>query len=152
MPKPPLKSKVRAAALALGFRSGLEERVADSLRFREIEGFTYEQHTVPYTVPARVSRYTPDFVLPNGIVVETKGRWVTEDRQKIALVRGQYPDLDLRIVFQNPNAKISKASKTSYADICVKLGIPFAPKDIPTSWLKEPPNWESLAILERLRK
>ncbi len=33
----------------------------------------YEGYTLRYTVPAKVGRYTPDFLLPNGIVIETKG-------------------------------------------------------------------------------
>lgn len=150
--KPPAKSSVRARALAAGYRSGLEEKVADSLLRRGCTSFTYESHVIPYIVPARNARYTPDIILPNGIVVETKGLWVVEDRQKIALIRATYPQLDLRIVFSNPKGKIAKGSKTTYADVCVRLGIRFAAKDIPDAWLQEPPNVASFTLLERLRK
>jgi hypothetical protein len=126
-----VKSKVRALALAKGFRSGLEDAVAASLNKRGIPDYTYEKHTVRYLVPSRMARYTPDFVLPNGIVVETKGQWTPADRQKIELVVRQFPELELRMVFSNPNAKIQKASKTTYAMVCEKIGIPYAAKDIP---------------------
>lgn len=148
---PPKKSAVRARALAKGYRSGLEDTVAGSLTARGMS-FEYEKYTIPYDVPARTARYTPDLVLENGIVVETKGLWDAQDRKKIALVREQYPLLDLRLVFTNARAKISKVSQTTYAMVCEKLGILFATKDIPSAWLLEPPNRASLAVLESLRK
>lgn len=148
----PRKSTVRQVALAKGFRSGLEDNVASSLTARGVTDFTYEQHVIRYLIPARTARYTPDFCLPNGIVVETKGIWECDDRQKIELVLKQYPELELRIVFQNPRAKIRKGSPTTYAMVCEKLGVKFAAKDIPQSWLEEPPHTASLAILESIRK
>lgn len=148
----PRKSAKRQIALAHGFRSGLEDTVSASLTARGVEGFTYEEHVVRYLVPARSARYTPDFCLPNGIVVETKGRWLPEDRQKIELVMRQYPELELRIVFNNPKAKIQPGSKTTYAMVCEKLGIKYAAKDIPQSWIEEPPHEVSLAILESMKK
>ena len=48
------------------------------------------------------------------------------------------PDIDLRIVFQNPNQKITKGSKTTYEMYAKKLGITHvAKKDIPNAWFKE---------------
>jgi hypothetical protein len=133
-------------ALQEGYRSGLEDRVASSLRRRGV-GFGYEEFALRYEKPARIHRYTPDFWLRNGIVVETKGRWVSADRQKITLVRQQYPDLDIRFVFSNPQTRISKVSKTTYAMVCDKLGIPYAKGDIPDAWTAEPVNEVSLKII-----
>lgn len=144
-------SALRKRALLAGYRSGLEETVAAALTARGI-GFSYEAHTLRYEIPARVARYSPDFVLDNGIVIETKGIWDSDDRKKIALVREQFPKLDLRLVFTNPNAKIAKGSLTTYASICTKLGIPYAAKAIPAAWLEEAPNAESLALLAHFRK
>jgi hypothetical protein len=143
-------SAVRKRALANGYRSGLEDTVASSLTARG-HTYAYEKHVLRYDIPARTARYTPDFVLSNGMVIETKGLWDSDDRKKIALVLEQHPDIDLRIVFSNPNAKISKTSKTSYADVCTKLGIPFAAKDIPSAWLETPLNAASLAAIEKLK-
>lgn len=120
---------------ALGFRSGLEEKIAASLEARGIP-FSFETMTVTYTKPAKPARYTPDFVLPNGVVVETKGRFVTADRQKHLMVKAQHPELDIRFVFSNPNTRISKTSKTTYADWCEKNGFKYAAKDVPDEWLR----------------
>lgn len=154
MPRAPARypRTKRQIAVAKGFRSGLEDTVSSSLSARGVEGFTYESHVVRYLVPSRIARYTPDFVLPNGIVVETKGRWEPDDRQKIELVMKQFPELELRLVFNNPRAKINASSKTTYAMVCEKLGIKFAAKDIPSAWLEEPPHEASLAILESMKK
>lgn len=119
-----------------GFRSGLEEKVAEFLTSKGVK-FTYETLKVPYVKPETKHIYTPDFILDNGIIIETKGRWLLDDRKKHLLIRKQRPDLDIRILFQNANAKISKGSKTSYADFCEKHGIPYAHREIPWAWLKE---------------
>lgn len=152
----PLKSvavsKARKTALAKGFRSGLEDTVSTNLIKRGVTKFTYERHVIRYLIPSRIARYTPDFCLPNGIVVETKGLWEPEDRQKIELVTKQFPELELRLVFSNPKRAIQPGSKTTYAMVCDKLGIKYAAKDIPTTWIEEPPHEASLAILESIRK
>lgn len=122
-----------------GYRSGLEERVAEQLAKRGIK-VTYEQHTLRYVKPSKPSRYTPDFILPNGIIIETKGRFVTADRQKHLHVKADHPGLDVRFVFSNPNAKIGKTSRTTYAMWCEKNGFQYATKWVPEQWLEEPPD------------
>lgn len=122
-----------------GFRSGLEEKIAADLAEKGIV-VEYEKLTLEYIKPAKKSRYTPDFELPNGIIIETKGRFVTADRQKHLLVKEQHPDRDIRFVFSNPNTRISKLSQTTYADWCNKYGFQFAHKVIPDAWLKEKPS------------
>jgi hypothetical protein len=48
------------------------------------------------------------------------------------------PGVDIRMVFQNPNQRLSKTSKTTYAEFALKLGIKYvAKKDIPGEWLLE---------------
>ncbi|WP_210265446.1 endodeoxyribonuclease [Bradyrhizobium aeschynomenes] len=123
--------------MAEGYRSGLEEKVAAQLSTLEVPA-KYEQYKLNYEVPARTATYTPDFVLPNGIIIETKGRWVTEDRKKHRLIKACHPNLDIRFVFSNPNTKIGKQSKTTYAMFCEKLGFLFAKALIPREWVDEP--------------
>ena len=77
------------------------------------------------------------FVLPNNITIETKGRFLPKDRRKHLLIKKQYPDMDLRFVFNNSKAKLSKKSKTTYADWCNKNGFQFADKLIPDEWFNE---------------
>lgn len=133
-----------------GFRSGLEEKIAADLTAKGIP-FTYEGLKVPFVKPPKPSKYSPDFELPNGIIIESKGRFITEDRQKQLMVKDQHPDLDIRFVFSNSRARISKRSTTSYSDWCAKNGFKYADKTIPEEWLKEPPNEKSLAAIKKLR-
>lgn len=118
------------------FRSGLEDRNATWMDKLGV-AFDFEQYHIKYLVPAREAKYTPDFVLRNGIIVETKGIWEVDDRKKHLLIREQYPELDIRLVFSNSKSKIYKGSPTSYADFCTKHGIMFADKLIPKAWLQE---------------
>ena len=131
--KPRRTSSPEQRALVEGWRSGLEERFAAWLRQQGV-AFEYEPFSIKYHVEED-RRYTPDFVLPNGRVLETKGRWVTADRKKIRLIKTQHPDLDLRIIFSNEKTRISKLSETTYAEYCDRLGIPHA------SWPHVPEDW-----------
>ena len=108
-----------------GFRSGLEEQVAADLERRAVP-YAFEDVVVPYTQPVKERKYSPDFRLPNDTIVETKGRFVTADRQKHLLIKEQHPELTIRFLFQNPNARISKTSQTTYAMWCEKNGFEYA--------------------------
>ena len=127
-------------AIKHGWRSGLEKSLAAYLDERNIS-YEYEEHKVKYTVPERQATYTPDFYVTTRsgklIIIETKGRFVTADRQKMLLVKEQHPDLDIRFVFSNPNSRISKKSKTTYGAWCEKHGFPYAAKVAPERWLDE---------------
>lgn len=124
----------REAAVKHGYRSGLEEDLDATLKVKGIDG-QYEQHKINYIQPETAHVYTPDFRLPNGIFIETKGRFVMEDRKKHMLIKQQHPELDIRFIFQNSRNKIRKGSKTTYADWCIKYGFKYADKEIPTDWL-----------------
>ena len=53
----------------MAFRSKLEERVADLLSNLGVS-YEYESIKIPYVIQ---HTYTPDFCLPNGVWLETKG-------------------------------------------------------------------------------
>lgn len=132
------------------YRSGLEQKVSTQL---EEAGIAHEYEpkwgVIKYTVPEVVKSYTPDFYITTvsgkQIIVETKGIWDSDDRKKHALIRQQYPDLDIRFVFTRSKAKIRKGSQTSYADICEGRGRghlkgvtwKYADKLIPLEWFLE---------------
>lgn len=146
------KSSIRDAALKAGWRSGLEESIAFALTLSQVR-FTYETLTIPFTPKPKKRKYTPDFILlDNGIVVESKGRFVTADRQKHIEVKEQHPDLDIRFVFSNSKARISKLSKTTYALWCESKGFQFSDRYIPRVWTLEKPNTKSLAAIAALMK
>ncbi|AZB48864.1 endonuclease [Pseudomonas phage 71PfluR64PP] len=112
------------------YRSSLEERNAAHV---EKLGGTAEFEMIP----ERTATYNPDFVLGNGIIVETKGIFEVADRQKQLFLREQHPELDIRLVFSSSKSKLYSGSKTTYGMWCEKHGIKYADKLIPASWLKE---------------
>jgi hypothetical protein len=129
------------------YRSGLEEKLAQQLTKAGIT-FRFEEFKLAFTEPAKARTYTPDFALPNGIVIESKGLFTTEDRQKMRIIRETYPDLDIRFVFSNARQRISKTSKTTYAMWAEKYGYPWAHKEIPPDWLEEPPQLKRIQALK----
>lgn len=143
----PRKRNDRSVGFVGGWRSGLEEAVGEQLK-KAGQPYLYEPFRIPFRQPAKPRKFTPDFVLPNGIVIETKGRFVTADRQKHLLIKEQHPDLDLRFVFSNSRARISKRSKTTYAKWCESKGFKYADHRIPQEWIDEPVNRPSLSLIK----
>jgi hypothetical protein len=136
------------------FRSGLESKVHQQLEAKGIKA-QYEMWRIPYSIPASMHSYRPDFILPNGIIIETKGLWESDDRKKHLLIKEQFPELDIRMVFTSSRSKIYKGSPTSYGDFCEKKGILFADKLIPVEWLKEPRRevpWDKLIKVNKENK
>jgi len=129
------KTQTRINAIKHGYRSGLENAVRDSLKDRKCNA-KYECLKIEWE-DLKYRKYTPDFLLPNGIIIETKGRFTPEDRMKHLRIKQQHPKLDIRFVFTNSRAKLRKGAKTSYADWCVKHGFLYADKDVPQEWLDE---------------
>jgi hypothetical protein len=137
MAKKVTKKSSKWVARKYGFKSGLEENISNQIESKGIV-VQYESEKIPYIVPATNHTYNPDFKLPNGIIVETKGRFVAADRKKHQLVKEQHPNLDIRFVFSNSKNKISKNSKTTYGMWCEKNGYKYADKEIPEDWFLEP--------------
>lgn len=128
------------------YRSGLEEKIVGQI---EALGGScqFESFKLAYKVPSRDAHYTPDLLLPNGIIIETKGLFQSDDRKKMKLIKEQFPDLDIRFIFSNANAKIAKQSKTTYSKWAETNGFPWAHRDVPKEWLTEKPNARSLGSL-----
>lgn len=136
----------------LKLKSGFEKKVATKLVEHSIP-FEYETHKVKYTVPEKHKNYIPDFILPNGIYIEAKGKLDRDVREKMALVIEQNPDLDIRILFMRDN-KIAKNSKTRYSDWCDKRGIVYAVSElgeIPSEWISDALSTTGLDVNTRKR-
>lgn len=118
------------------FRSGLEDTTALQITSKGAK-LLYETSKIKYTIPESDHVYTPDFILPNGIIVETKGRFMIDDRKKHLLIRAQHPEKDIRFVFTRSATKLYKGARTTYAEWCVKYSFKFADKKIPDSWFNE---------------
>lgn len=101
-------------------RNRLEEKVAKTLPAQ----YEYEAYSIPYTV---THQYIPDFVDHAAKqIVEVKGRFTAIDRKKHLAIKQQQPQWRVTIVFQNPDAPITKGSKTTYAGWCDKHGIAWS--------------------------
>ena len=127
--------KQYSAARKHGYRSGLELKVAQYLDTKKVI-FKYEAIKIEWEDLA-YRTYTPDFILPNNIIIEAKGRFVTQDRRKHREIKRQHPQLDIRFVFENSNRKLYKGAKSTYKEWCERHGFLCYDRIIPESWLKE---------------
>tara|TARA_R110000850_G_scaffold96079_1_gene201242 strand:- start:612 stop:1067 length:456 start_codon:yes stop_codon:yes gene_type:complete len=127
--------KIRREAIKYGYRSGLEHKLSqylDSLKHKyEYESIKIEWEDLAYRT------YTPDFILNNGIIIETKGRFTIADRRKHLTIKKQHPTLDIRFVFTNSRSKLNKGAKSTYGEWCIKHKFDFYDRIIPEDWLKE---------------
>jgi hypothetical protein len=135
---PKNKLSVRALAIMHGYKSGLEDNIAKQLE--ELgEPVNYETMKISWE-DYKVRSYTPDFPLANGIIIESKGRFLAGDRRKHLEVQRQHPELDIRFVFSNSKAYYSAAStknKKTYGDWCDANGFKYSDRLIPQEWIDE---------------
>jgi hypothetical protein len=127
--------QVSKQAKKYGYRSGLEYKLSLYLKKKKCE-YSYESIKIEWEDLA-YRTYTPDFILNNGIIIETKGRFLAIDRRKHLAIQKQHPNLDIRFVFTNSRARLSKGAKSTYAQWCIKHGFRYYDRIIPEDWLKE---------------
>ena len=135
MEKTPITYSAARSALKYGYRSGLEHKLSiylNDLNYKyDYESIKIEWEDLSYRT------YTPDFILNNGIIIETKGRFLASDRKKHLAIKKQHPKLDIRFVFTNSKSKLRKGAKMSYAQWCIRYDFLYYDRIIPEEWLKE---------------
>lgn len=96
--------------------------------------YEYEPDPVLYYQPRS---YTPDFALESGVLLEVKGYFPPDQRQKMRAVKQAHPELDIRFIFTDPNKKLSRARNArTYAQWCEFHGFLWCRADsIPKEWL-----------------
>ena len=115
------------------FRSRFEETIWEAAK-RSRRKLVHEPYFIPYIMRGS---YLPDFILPNGIVVEAKGYLDAAACKKMKAVKATNPDLDIRFVFQNANGKRNKRAKLKNWEWAEKHGFPWAEGTIPLEWWRE---------------
>jgi hypothetical protein len=134
-------------------RSRLEDNVATYLNKTRVE-YTYETSSfryrfwLPNTICSECGgeskafkwrTYTPDFFLPNEIIIEAKGKMGSPERKKLIAIKEEHPDMDLRLLFMRDN-KIHRMSKTRYSVWAEKNGFPWTVSEegvVPENWIKD---------------
>ena len=121
-----------------GFASRAEAKFAEAMTEYGL-AWLYEPEKYPWVPPPK--RYIPDFRVTTktgkSFLIEYKGYLRPEDRTKMKAIRKQYPQLDLRIIFQNAKKPLYKGSPSTYGDWATKNGYKWADKTIPQDWLRE---------------
>ena len=130
-----MDAKQFIAARKYGYRSGLELKTAKYLDDLSIK-YKYEKVKIEWE-DLTYRTYTPDFVLYNGIIIETKGMFTAADRKKHLAIKKQHPQLDIRFVFENSNRRLRKGAKTRYYQWCNRYDFDYYDRIIPEEWLKE---------------
>ena len=135
------KYPAREEAIKCGFRSGYEKTLSDYMTEVLAINFEYETVKIPYTVPEKSRVYNPDFIFIKSsgekMFIEAKGYLDAEARFKMLHVKTCNPELDIRFCFQFPEHRITKSSKTTYADWAEKNGFPWCGPKLNDAWFKE---------------
>lgn len=120
------------------YKSGLESNIAKQL---EEAGLPVNYETMKISwLDSMVRSYRPDFILPNGVIIESKGRFMAADRRKHLEIKKQHPELDIRFVFTNSKSFYSKKTtknRKTYADWCEANDFKYADRLIPKEWIDE---------------
>lgn len=109
----PLYAATNKVRKETGKRSGLEVKVAAQFEEAGVSAIYEPRPPIPFHYPGRPrpAKYLPDFRLPNGIYIETKGWFKSEDRKKHLLIKFQQPHLDIRFVFSNPSPRSGRSPR-----------------------------------------
>jgi hypothetical protein len=118
------------------FRSKFEEDIFKAAK-RSRKKVEFEPFFIAYVIKGS---YLPDFVLPNGIIVEAKGYLDAAACRKMKAVKASNPHLDIRFVFQNANGKRNRRAKLKNWEWAEKHGFKWAEGAIPLDWWREDPN------------
>jgi hypothetical protein len=142
--------KKKSKSKKLSFKSKFEQKIANQLNGARVP-FDYEPGSFSIHVE---KNYWPDFQIGK-IYIETKGHLDKDSREKLIAFKRGYPNVDLRIVFQQNNFlhKLSKESRKKrldkslkggkvrererYSDWAEKHGFKWAVGKIPQEWLDE---------------
>lgn len=161
MPRPTTKKGAtpHQRGLLHGYRSGSEVKLGAKLEERGIS-FLFEPAKIAFIQPEKKRTYTGDYVVRRDggpvtysfedpkwfvdpafwaehMLLECKGRFMPDDRQKHVWIKKQIPITDIRFIFDRSSSKISKTSKTTYAAWCVKNGFLYADREPPEDWFTE---------------
>jgi len=97
------------------FKSKLEEKVWAVLK-KNFPSAKYEPNKFKFIQPEIERTYIPDFKTGrSNIFLEAKGKLDLETRKKMIWFRDSNPTIRIIFLFQNPDNKITKRSKTTYA-------------------------------------
>lgn len=83
--------------LEKGFRSSWEANIARLLDYQHIS-WEYEKESFPLSGDRFSGYYFPDFFLENNRLIEIKGFWDYNSRQKVIIFNKQYPDYQLLLL------------------------------------------------------
>lgn len=127
-----------ARILKSQLKGGFEPQVLDylkKLRHSKQFKFEYESEVFDYIIKRT---YTPDFPVERKdgtkFYIEAKGWFRDADRKKMAAMKEQHPDLDIKFIFMN-DGKAGK--KQRYSDWCKKHGFDFCIwPNIPEEWFE----------------
>jgi hypothetical protein len=132
--KPKSRKLAREVANMVGRRSMAEVKFdAAHIEGKAIDA-RYEVDVFEYNI-SEIRKYTPDWTVhkKNGRVVylEFKGVLDGKTRKKMKLMKKQYPNLDLRLIFEKAGNKIYKGSKTTYGKWATQHGFKWEDNVMP---------------------
>ena len=117
------------------FKSKLEEQVWKILK-SNFPSVKYEPDKFKYIQPEKERTYIPDFKTgKKKIYLEAKGKLDLDTRQKMVWFKDTNPDITIIFLFMNPDNKINKRSKTTYAKWATDNG--FLWLDFRKEWLND---------------
>ncbi len=111
-------ASARKFAKMAGLKSILEVRTQAWLEENDIP-FEYEAEKWVYAF--KPAKYTPDFKVP-GPTLECKGKLTRDVRRKLMAIATSNPERKIALIFEKPENKIERGSRTTYAEWAEKHG------------------------------
>ena len=126
-------SSARQYAKTAGLKSILEVRTQAWLEEHGVP-FKYEGEKWGYQY--KPQKYTPDFIV-NGPTLECKGKLTKDVRKKLVAIKECNPNEKIALIFEKPDNKINRGSKTTYAAWAEQNGFLWSDVVPRAEWFKK---------------
>ena len=100
------------------YKSKLESHFAELL-LKNGKTAAYEARRFEFV---RVAHYLPDWEVSPTLYIETKGYFSPRNRGDLLSFREQHPEVEIFLVFSQPNNRLTSKSKTTYSEWCERHG------------------------------
>jgi len=134
-PKKRNSHMARKYAKMAGMRSMGEVRCAADMKRNKIK---YQYETLVMEYQHKPQKYTPDFIIERSghrTIIEYKGKMTNETRKKLLSIQRCNPTARICLVFEKPNNKIRKGSKTTYWQWAEQNNFPWSEHFVKEAWL-----------------
>ena len=114
------------------------EEIETQLKVHRLEyELNNKDNSIEYINCKKTKVFVPRFVMSDGMIVESVSYLLKQDCRKYLLLREQYPNLDIRFIFESADKYVSGGDGLTLAEWAASNKFHWANKLFPLEWMIE---------------